>query len=271
MRRVFACLPVILVFTQTAPYAPTRAHSSEPRAAAEDRSALPNKAEMERLARTRPVEFLEQCLRYYERNVQGYTTVMRKQERLEGKLQRSEVIEVAFRERPFSVRMHWLEGARLANAVLYVQGENGGNMLVQPALALARGFIVQRDPEGAEARQSGRYPVKDFGIRKGMERTLASWKAAHEKGELHVECLGEVHLKEAGDRTCLALRRTQYARPEMDGVIDLTVYLDEENWLQIGSVVKGEEGKLIGAYYFRDVQINPDFKAGQFTRDGLKP
>ena len=41
---------------------------------------------MERLARTDPVEFLHDCLRYYDRNVKGYTTVMRKQERLNGKV-----------------------------------------------------------------------------------------------------------------------------------------------------------------------------------------
>jgi hypothetical protein len=271
MRRVLACLTLLLLFAQWPPYRAHLAGSSEPRAAPDDKSPLPGKAEMQRLARTKPVEFLQQCLRHYDRNVKGYTAVVRKQERLDGKLQRSEVIEVAFREQPYAVSMHWQEGARLAESALYVEGENGGNMLVRPALALARGFIVQRDPEGAEARQSGRYTIKEFGIKKGMERTLASWKAADAKGELHVDYLGEVRVKEAGDRLCVGLRRTQYARPEMDGVTELTTYVDTENWLQVGSVLKGEEGKVIGAYYFRDLQLNPEFKPEQFTRAGIKP
>lgn len=271
MRRLLACLPLLLLFAQWPPYKAQLAVSSEPPAANDDKSPLPGKAEMQRLARTRPVEFLAQCLRHYDRNVKGYTAVLRKQERLDGKLQRSEVIEVAFRGRPFSVYMHWLEGARRADAMVYVAGENDGNMLVRPALSFARSFIVQRDPEGEEARQAGRYTVKEFGIKKGTERTLAGWKAARETGALHVEDLGEVRVKEAGDRPCLALRRTQFARPEEDGVTELTVYFDEDNWLQVGSVLKGEGGKFIASYYFRDLRLNPDFKPDQFTRAGLKP
>jgi hypothetical protein len=268
MRRMLTCLPLALLFIQSAPYIPQRADSSEPRAASDDKGPLAGAAEMERLARARPVEFMEQCLRHYDRSVKGYTCTMQKQERLDGKLQRSELIEVAFRERPYSVFMHWREGARLASSVLYVDGSNGGNMLVRPTVFP---ITVQRDPDGTEARQSGRYSVKEFGIQKGMGRTLSSWKAARDKDELHVEYLGEVRVKEAGDRPCLALRRTRYARPENDGVMELTVYLDKENWLQVGSVVKGQEGKLIGAYYFRDLKVNPDFEPDRFTRDGLKP
>src|SRR5262249_15531330 len=209
--------------------------------------------------------------RYYDRNVKGYALVMQKQERLEGKLQPKEVIEVSFRERPHSVFMHWLEHPKLADAVLYAEGENDGKMLVRPALLLARGLVVEREPEGPEAKQSGRVTVNNFGLKKATERVLATWKAAREKGELHVEYLGEVKVKEAGDRTCIALRRSRYARPEADGVTELTVYFDKESWLQVGSIVKGEGGKLIGEYFFRDIRLNPDFKPEQFKREALKP
>lgn len=273
MRRFLLFLPLCLFLEPTLPPATPGADSGDraARPSDDDKTPLPGPEEMERLARSDPVEFLHDCLRYYDKNVKGYTAVLRKQERLNGKLELPEVIEVAQREHPFSVSMHWIEGAKLAESALYVTGQNGGNMLVRPALALARSFIVQRDPEGAEARQSGRYTIKEFGIRKGMERTLDSWKAAKEKGELHVEFLGTKRVKEVGDRDCLVLRRSQYARPEADGVTELTVYIDKENWLQVGSVLKGDEGKVIGAYYFRDVKINPDFPADQFTRAGIKP
>jgi outer membrane lipoprotein-sorting protein len=48
------------------------------------------------------------------------------------------------------------------------------------------------------------------------------------------------------------------------------MYVDKETWLQVGSVLKGEEGQLIGEYFFRDVKLNPRFKPGTFTRDALK-
>ena len=49
----------------------------------------------------------------------------------------------------------------------------------------------------------------------------------------------------------------------------LTVYIDLENWLQIGSILRDSEGKLIADYFFRDVHINPKFKDNQFTRSAL--
>jgi hypothetical protein len=230
----------------------------------------PSAAEMERLARDKPIEFLETCLRVYDRTVKGYTLTMQKQERIGGKLQRTEVIDVAFRDQPPAVLMRWVEGARLAAASLYVEGENNGKLLVRPAGLLLGGLIVERDPEGEQAKQSGRYPMTQFGLKKAMERTLKSWKAARDKDELHVEYLGERQVKEAGDRTCYALRRDRYARPENDGVLELTVYIDKETLLQVGSTIKGEDGKLIGEYFFRDIHLNPEFKADQFTREALK-
>jgi hypothetical protein len=278
MRRLLllAFVPLLLSLAPSQPdSAPaptiTLAARDKDRDGGADKGPLPSAAEMERLAREKPVEFLEQCLRHYDRNVKGYTTTMQKQERGGGKLKPTEVIDAAFREDPFSVYMHWVEGARLAEAVVYVEGENNNQMLVRPSGLLARRFIVERDPDGPEAKQSGRYTMKEFGIKKGMERTLASWKEADKKGELHVEDRGDVKVKEAGDRTCICLHRDQYAKPEADGVTDLIIYIDKENWLQVGSVVKGDEDKLLGAYYFRDIHLNPDFKPDQFSRDALKP
>jgi hypothetical protein len=235
-----------------------------------DKPDLPSAADMERLARDKPIEFLEACLRHYDRTVKGYTLVMQKQERIGGKLQRTELLDVAFRNQPHSVLLRWVEGARLAAASLYVEGENDGKMLVRPAGLLLGGLIVERDPESEQAKQSGRYTMREFGLKKGMERTLKSWKAARDKDELHVEYLGERKVKEAGDRPCFALHRDRYARPENDGVLELTVYIDKETYLQVGSTVKGEDGKLIGEYFFRDIHLNPDFKADQFTREALK-
>src|SRR5207244_9516890 len=95
---------------------------------------------MQKLARDDPVAFLENCIRYYDRDIQGYRLVMQKQERVptrlpieKRKLQKKEVIEVCFKDKPHSVFMHWLEGERLADRCLYVQGENDDMILVHPA------------------------------------------------------------------------------------------------------------------------------------------
>jgi hypothetical protein len=229
---------------------------------------------MERLCRADPVAFLQTCIHRYDRKVEGFTAVMQKREYIDDKLQRQEVLDVAVKEKPFSVYLEWTEGARLAERTLYVEGENKGKMLARPKGFLARkvvGNIVTRDPEGSDAKKSGRYPITQFGIRKGMQRTLESWEAAQKKGELHIERLGEVKVAEAGDRVCLGLKRVKYARPENDGVMGLTIYIDKETWLLAGTVLVDKDGDLIGAYYFRDVKLNPKFKPDQFTEEALKP
>jgi hypothetical protein len=186
----------------------------------DDGAELPDAPGFEKLAAKDPVAFLETCLRRYQREVKGYTCTMQKQERLGDKLQAKEIITATCREKPWSVLFRWQEGQRLADAALYVDGENQEKqktgtksmMLVHPA-GLAGKLVksVSRDPDGEDARQAGRYSLPDSGIGQGTQRTLTYMKAAKAAGQLKVEFLGEVTLPEAGDRACYKLRRTKYA------------------------------------------------------------
>jgi hypothetical protein len=241
------------------------------RAAPSSRNSLA--AGLERLARTDPVDFLAACLKRYDREVKGYTAVIHRQERLDGRLQPSQEIRVSFREKPFSVLFVWLRGPSRAARVLYVAGKNDNQLLALPAGALAQRLagIVRIDPLGPEARQTGRFPVTEFGLRLAMERVYNAWQAAGKDGTLHVEYLGKKRIPEVGNRLCYVLRRSRFARPEEDGIAAVTLYVDAENWLQVGTILKDRDNNLIGEYYFRDVHLNPDFPADTFTARSLKP
>jgi hypothetical protein len=192
---------------------------------------------------------------------------------VDGKLQPTEVMEVQFREKPHSVYLRWLEGAGKAERVLYVEGENNGKLLARPKGALARavaGDVVEREVESAEARQPGHSPLNKFGIKKSTERILAALKAGKERGGLEAKYLGQVNLKEVGDRPCFKVRYSSEA-PIERGATEITVYIDKENWLLAGAVLKGEDGKLISESFFGDVRLNPEFKPDQFQRSALIP
>jgi hypothetical protein len=278
MRRLWFCLPLCLIAATgglvlcllLAPDVfrpPLRA--SDLADVTDDGDALPTEAQMKRLAENDPIAFLEACVRRYDREVKGYRCGLHKQERLDGKLQRSEEIDVAFREDPFAVLFEWREGTRLAFRTMYVKGKNNDKLLVKPAGLLALAGVVERDADGAEARKSGRYPLTEFGMKIGTQRTLAAWKAAVKNEAFHVEFLGEVKVKELGDRICWKLKRSKYKEPEEDGIVECTIYVDKETWLQTGSVCKGAEGQLLGEYFFKDVKLNPDLPEGTFTREAV--
>jgi len=240
---------------------------------------LPDNARMEVLAKENPVAFLESCLIRYDREVNGYSLTMQKQERLEGELKKKEIIEVRYREGPekdgHSVFMRWLQGARLVSRVVYVDGENKDSsdgrskMLVKPT-GIGGFFTVRRDPESADAKRAGRYNLKEFGLKMGLQRTLASFKDAQKEKALHVEYLGRKKVPEAGGRECFVLKRTRYARPEADGITEQTLSIDTQTWLLVGTVLRGEEGQLIGEYYFRDIRLNPTFDKDQFTKEAVQ-
>ncbi len=217
-----------------------------------------------------PVAFLEQCLKHYDASgIEGYALIMRKQERIGGVLQPSEEIQVVFRAHPYSVFMRWLRGERRAAAALYVEGKNGGKMLIHPSgIAGKLVKVVERDPEGEDARQAGRYSIKEFGLRKTLVRTLNAWKDAQEEGRLQVRYLGVRKVHEAGDRPCYTLRRTN-DRPGSERIAETTVYIDKEKLLQVGTVLKDKDGRLVGEYMFRDIHINPKLKPDQFEPAAL--
>ena len=40
--------------------------------------------------------------------------------------------------------------------------------------------------------------------------------------------------------------------------------------MQVGSTLKGADGQLLGEYFFRDIELNPEFKPDTFTREALR-
>jgi hypothetical protein len=257
MARLLVCLPLCLLLAP-----------AYPGTTLEPRQGMTQLVGFAELPGKDPIAFLEKCLDNYDRIVKtGYTVVLRKQERIGGEMQPLERIEVWFKDEPHSVFFKWLEGQRKALRVLYVQGENQDRMLALPTIRIVG--VVTRELDSPDAKASGRYSIAEFGLKKAMQRVVYHWKKAREAKALHVEYEGVHRVPELGDRTCYKLHRTRFARPEDDGVTDLTLYIDTETLLQVGSILKGPDGELVAQYFFRDIRLNPTFNPNQFTREAL--
>src|SRR5260221_9425498 len=90
----------------------------------DDGKGLPDEARFAKLAAEDPCAALDACLKRQHREVQRYSGVLHKTERMKDKLHEPEVIEFWFQENPYSVLMKWRQGSRGAKASLYVQGRN---------------------------------------------------------------------------------------------------------------------------------------------------
>jgi hypothetical protein len=223
------------------------------------------------LAAADPVGFLVKCLHeYHERVTTGYTCTFVMHERVNGKLKDPEQIECWYRENPYSIMMHWQKGAGLAAASLYVADENEGKLCVRLDSLLGKRLgWVKSAPDGPEAKSSSRYRITEFGVRCGTERTYRAWKALQERGvKLQVQYLGVQQRDEIGGRACHVVKRT-CDPPEEEGLTDVTIYVDVETWLQVGSVLMNN-GELIGSYWFKDIRLNPTFDDKQFKPETLK-
>jgi Protein of unknown function (DUF1571) len=216
--------------------------------------------------------FLDGCLKRYNQTVKGFTVNFWKKECIDGKLQPLEIVDVCYRDQPLSIFFSWQQGSRGPTKALYVEGENFNAKGQSQTLALVTfGIVLKRDPDSSDAKKYGRYPMNKFGLRQAMERVVQTWRVADAEKSLHVEYLGLYQVMDAGGCICHTIHRHDFAHPEGDdGVTEVYIFVDVNSLLQVGSVVLGEGGKLLGEYYFRDIQLNPEFAPGQFTPAALK-
>jgi hypothetical protein len=235
-----------------------------------DKTRRLDNEDMVKLAKTDPIAFLEESIKRCDREVKGYTAQLVKRERTASGLNPQERIKIFFREKPFSVRMDWIAGKDLASKTLFVKGENDDKLVAMPKGLLSIAGLQTIDPTDKRALRRSRMPITEFGIKLGTQSAMKAWKAAKKRGDLKVVYGGLKRPAELGKRECWEVKRVGYLKPEDDGITEVTFYFDTENWLQIGSILKGEDDKLIAYYYFRDLRLNPDFDEGTFTTDALK-
>lgn len=130
---------------------------------------------------------LQDGARFME-NLDDYTVVFNKEERIDGDLQEPQSIEMKVRHTPhFSVYMKWKSGPR-GQQVLYSDEYEDGNMVVK--FGGIKRFLpaIKLDPNSAAARAESRYPVTQAGVL-GMIRQILEYRELDLKLKSGVTCV----------------------------------------------------------------------------------
>ncbi|WP_437225912.1 DUF1571 domain-containing protein [Planctomicrobium sp. SH661] len=207
--------------------------------------------------------------------VPDYTANMLKQERIGGALGICQVIDVKIRHEPFSVYMKWSEGDR-GRQLIYVDGQNDGNMLVQPGGIKGRlTGVLSLEPTGSLAMSDSRYSITKAGLLELARSVLTYQKQDLQRGKGFTCQLFDQ--QEFEGRQCY-LYLIEYEAPEFNDLYRKSmVYVDKElslpicvknfTWGKDVDPEKMDEETLIEFYAYTDLKFEQNLNAADFDKN----
>jgi hypothetical protein len=219
-------------------------------------------------AKEDPVKLFNWMLDNYKKHVQDFKGTFTKQERVNGKLKKEQVISFMFKEEPFSVIMEWEKNAGSIDKLLYVEKQDvkDNKMLVHPTGLLSWIKSVERDPHCDDVYKTSRKPCDRFGFGRMMEDLIKVYALAKQQDDLQTKYLGK---KEINGRKCILIERTlppkeEYPCKKMVAAIDLEylvpIYVTSYDW----------QDELVSRYEYTNLQFNVGLRLAQFTAKANK-
>ena len=219
-----------------------------------------NKIErMTELAATDQITLIQWCMDNYKKNIRNYQGLLHKQERINGKLRKSQSINVWFREAPFSVLMKWEKNPKSIDKLLYVEGQNKDKMIVHPTGAFAWVKSVKKHPRCKEALKNSLRTCDQFGFYRNMQSIIDMLKAAKKTDSLKMRYLatniidGRSYIK---TETTLNVKNYPCTKLIMD--------IDTKHMVPTKLTFYDCNGKLLSQYGFTDLKLNQGIDSKTF-------
>jgi hypothetical protein len=225
---------------------------------------------------------------YIRSNVRDYTCRLIKRERINGELQAYQFANLKVRneqrrdgqlEKPMAVFMQFLAPARIKDRrVLYIDGQNNGEVMVHKGGSLLKHLKLSIDPHGRAARRESNYPITDVGLGKLVDRLIQRANDDIErdpKGE-NTKVLYFRNAK-IGDRKCTHIR---VVHPEQSNEMEFhiaSLYVDDELHVPTRLVVygwperEGAEPPLNEEYTYANLRLNVGLSDAEFSESKLDP
>ena len=218
------------------------------------------------------------CYSHIRNNVDDYTCIMVRRERINGRLGPHEFIYAKVRHRrvegertvvPFSVYMKFLKPRAVVDReVLYVEGKNDGEMFARRGGTRFAFVTTRLDPLGNLAMRGNRHPVTEFGIENLLDQLIVSARRdlAH---DCSVEYLQGAKIN---GRPALGIVVTQLDRDHEPEYYQTRIFVDRESNLPIHYEgydwpKDGKSPQLLEQYTYTNVQTNVGLNDVDFSED----
>ena len=212
--------------------------------------------------------------------VSDYACRIVKQERIDGRLKPMEFMDAKVRhqkvvdgrqvQRP-SIYLHFVGPEEMVDReVLWVEGTNGGKMVVRRGGTRFEYLTLDLDPAGDAALQYSRYPASESGMIDMVRKLVDVGTADMQYGECDVQIFNDVKVD---DRSC---RCVQVMHPRRRSVflfhivrifiaddVPIPVRYEAYSW----PVGDSEDPPLIEEYTFQDIRLNVGFSDAEFRRN----
>jgi hypothetical protein len=222
------------------------------------------RADMEKLAKGDPLEFMRQSLKWTDQQIQEYTCQFKKIENIEGKLRKPELISMKFRATKFSVYLKWVQDPSKGQEAIYVDGANSGKVWVHPSGVLGVLFRkVSVDPTSKDALKHSRRPVTSAGMANMLRVVIPQCEEAKTNGDLKLTYEG---LRDVGGRPTYVFRRVLPQKGDYPCDVCL-IYIDAQYFCCVRTDAYDWNGDLISHYSYVDLQVNPGLKDTDFSPD----
>ena len=212
-------------------------------------------------------------------NVDGYSVVFNKQERIQGDLSETQTIELKVRHSPsFGIYMKWKNGDT-GRQLLYNEDYEDKKMCVK--LGGFKGRLlpaIKLEPTGPEAMAQARYPVTEAGIL-GMLKLLVLHRQNDIKNGQGVRCV-RLEDTEFDDRKCYCFLY-EYDSPEfnktyrksllmLDARYHVPLRVINHTWTENSeglTATELDEQTLIEDYSFLKIDFGKEMVTIDFSRD----
>lgn len=209
---------------------------------------------------TKPLKIVQQSRKALD-DVKDYTATFSKRERLGrgGRKLLSQTMKMKFRDEPFSVYFYFQSKDAAGREVIYVKGQNRGQLLVHEGSGLAS-FVgtLSFAPTANDVMKENRYPITEVGLKNMADKVIAQWEEEAKYGETTVKYYNNAKL---GNVECVAIEST-HPQPRRQFKYHMTrVYIDKKSKLlvrveQYGWPSGGGQPPILEEYTYSNIQTN---------------